>query len=87
MELGTRSASACGSWHVSSRHVNYATFLEQKKRVFLGDGLRATTADLPAVLYDWQAAVTRWALKKGRAAIFADCGLGKTTCRAHGCRR
>ncbi len=33
---------------------------------------------LPSELYDWQAAIGRWALKKGRAAIFADCGLGKT---------
>ncbi len=29
-------------------------------------------------LYDFQADITAWALEKGRAAIFADCGLGKT---------
>jgi superfamily II DNA or RNA helicase len=30
------------------------------------------------MLYPWQSAIVRWALRKGRAAIFADCGLGKT---------
>jgi superfamily II DNA or RNA helicase len=29
-------------------------------------------------LYDFQDALCRWALRRGRAAIFADCGLGKT---------
>lgn len=30
------------------------------------------------MLFDWQKVLVRWALFKGRAAIFADCGLGKT---------
>jgi superfamily II DNA or RNA helicase len=30
------------------------------------------------MLYDFQKDIVRWALAKGRAAIFADCGLGKT---------
>ena len=29
-------------------------------------------------LFDFQADIVRWALRKGRAAIFADCGMGKT---------
>lgn len=29
-------------------------------------------------LFDWQAEVVRWALQKGRACLFEDCGLGKT---------
>lgn len=29
-------------------------------------------------LFDWQAAIVRWALRKGRACLFEDCGLGKT---------
>jgi len=29
-------------------------------------------------LYDFQDAIESWAIKRGRAAIFADCGLGKT---------
>jgi hypothetical protein len=30
------------------------------------------------MLFDWQRVLVRWALGKGRCAIFADCGLGKT---------
>ena len=30
------------------------------------------------LLFRWQSDIVRWALMKGRAAIFADCGLGKT---------
>lgn len=56
----------------------YAEFLEQKKRVAVGLGIRGADADVPAALYDWQQAIVRWALTKGRAAIFADCGLGKS---------
>lgn len=29
-------------------------------------------------LYDYQRAIVAWAIRRGRAAIFADCGLGKT---------
>jgi hypothetical protein len=29
-------------------------------------------------LFDFQSDIVAWALRKGRAAIFADCGLGKT---------
>ena len=29
-------------------------------------------------LYPFQRDITRWAIRRGRAAIFADCGLGKT---------
>ena len=56
---------------------DYAEFLRSKQRVYAGDGF-TQDADIPHELYDWQQAIVRWALKKGRAAIFADCGLGKT---------
>tara|TARA_R110000787_G_scaffold250297_1_gene355926 strand:+ start:6144 stop:7460 length:1317 start_codon:yes stop_codon:yes gene_type:complete len=55
---------------------DYALFLRAKQRTYTGGGV--TVDELPTQLYDWQAAIVRWALKKGRAAIFADCGLGKT---------
>jgi len=56
--------------------MNYSEFLLSKQRVYQGDGIVAP--ELPDALYPWQASIVRWALKKGRAAIFADCGLGKT---------
>ena len=33
---------------------------------------------MPSWLFDFQGALVEWALRKGRAAVFADCGLGKT---------
>lgn len=56
--------------------MDYQTFLANKKRIHYGDGVRDVA--LPPKLFDWQAAMTRWALRKGRAALFADCGLGKS---------
>lgn len=58
--------------------MNYSDFLDRKRRVVTNSGIDARTVALPSALYDWQAALVRWALRKGKAAIFADCGLGKT---------
>ena len=33
------------------------------------------------MLFDFQKDVVLWSLKKGRAAIFLDTGLGKTFCQ------
>lgn len=33
---------------------------------------------VPPMLFPFQSDIVRWALKRGRAAIFADCGMGKT---------
>lgn len=33
---------------------------------------------MPDFLYDFQKSLVEWATRKGRSAIFADCGLGKT---------
>lgn len=55
---------------------DYAAFLERKQQTREPAGFDAVA--LPASLFDFQHALTTWALKMGRAAIFADCGLGKT---------
>lgn len=56
--------------------MSYAEFLASKRRVWQGHGVEVGA--LNARLFPWQAAIVRWALQKGRAAIWADCGLGKT---------
>ncbi len=33
---------------------------------------------MPSFLFDFQQSLVDWSLRKGRSAIFADCGLGKT---------
>jgi len=56
--------------------MNYTEFLASKRRVYTGRGIHS--ASLPNQLHTWQRSIVQWALRKGRAAIFADCGLGKT---------
>lgn len=56
----------------------YAEFLQSKRIVSSASGFDVAEGDLNPMLYPFQKAVTRWALRRGKAAIFADCGLGKT---------
>jgi len=57
----------------------YRDFLESKRKSWDGNGEHGVDLFLlPSQLYPWQRAVAAWAARKGRACIFADCGLGKT---------
>lgn len=56
---------------------SYASFVERKLSMVVPSGI-AKPAPLPASLFPHQHALTTWALKRGRAAIFADTGLGKS---------
>jgi hypothetical protein len=49
----------------------YSDFLSGKRRVFTGDGIRVAGDDLNAALFPFQRDLVRWALAKGRAALFA----------------
>jgi superfamily II DNA or RNA helicase len=60
--------------------MSYADFLATKRRVHQSAGLNVDRADLHPDLFEHQRDITAWALRKGRAAIFADCGVGKTLC-------
>ena len=55
---------------------DYKEFLSSKNIHFSGVGFKAT--ELNSMLFDFQSAIVDWALQKGRACIFADCGTGKT---------
>jgi len=57
--------------------MEYYEFLKNKAVVDIPTGL-TVIPELNKSLYDFQRDITRWALKRGRAAIFADCGLYKT---------
>ena len=57
--------------------MSYAQFLARKAIADPATGLRTIPA-LCAALFDFQRDIVAWALRRGRAAIFADCGLGKT---------
>jgi hypothetical protein len=54
----------------------YAEFLEAKAQLDAGDGF--TPAWLPDWLFGFQRELVAWALRQGRGALYADCGLGKT---------
>lgn len=56
----------------------YADFLASKERSVGGHGRRIQDRSINSTLFDWQRRIVRWSVGKGRAAIFADCGLGKT---------
>lgn len=55
---------------------SYSRFLLQKSHSTEYHGFNPVF--IPDALFDFQRHLIKWALKKGRAAIFADCGLGKT---------
>lgn len=56
----------------------YADFLAGKRRVVHDAGRIVDPGQVHPLLHDWQAKVVVWAVIKGRAALFEDCGLGKT---------
>ena len=58
--------------------MTYKEFLENKRFVLESSGFDIDKSELNPMLYDFQKDIVRWALKKGKACIFADCGLGKT---------
>lgn len=58
--------------------MEYIDFLNKKKIVFKPSGINVQQGDIHKKLFDFQSDLVRWAIKKGRSAIFADCGLGKT---------
>ena len=58
--------------------MDYEEFLSNKKFVLESSGFDIDKSMLNPMLYDFQKDIVRWALKKGKACIFADCGLGKT---------
>ena len=56
--------------------MDYQDFLDEKLKIYESCGFEASNFN--PLLYDFQKDIVRWALAKGRSAIFADCGLGKT---------
>jgi len=55
---------------------NYQDFLNMKSHTGGDHGF--DPIELPKLLFDFQVSLTTWAIRKGRCALFADCGMGKT---------
>lgn len=58
--------------------VTYQNFIESKQQALLSCGFDVDDENINGEMFGWQRDVTKWSLKKGRAALFEECGLGKT---------
>lgn len=56
----------------------YTNFLKNKRIEYKNSGFSINENGLNPMLFDFQKAIVKWSLVKGKAAIFADCGLGKS---------
>src|SRR5579859_2222360 len=56
----------------------YDSFLASKVSKAKPCGFEVEASTLNPKLFPFQRDIVRWALRKGRAALFCDCGLGKT---------
>jgi hypothetical protein len=66
--------------------MSYHDFIARKLASSPPTGIpAASVADVP--MFDHQKALVSWALKRGRCAIFADTGLGKTEVQLEFCQR
>lgn len=74
--------------------MTYSDFLANKPKTLKDCGFSLADGNMNPLLFDWQREVTRWAIRKGRAALFEGCGMGKTvqelewahqvSCHTHG---
>ena len=57
---------------------HYADFLARKRLVVPPSGIDVAEEALHPSLFGFQKRIARWALKRGKAAVFAGTGTGKT---------
>lgn len=58
--------------------MDYKEFLQSKQTQTKPTGFDVDIGELNDNAFEWQKSIVKWALKKGKAALFEDCGLGKT---------
>lgn len=56
--------------------MNYTDYLSRKSQLGTFDGFDPIW--MPDFLFPFQRTVVEWSIRKGKAALFEDCGLGKT---------
>ena len=66
---------------IEYRVMQYEDFLKKKAFSLKQSGFEIAETDLHNSLFPFQKVIVKWALKKGRAALFLDTGLGKTRCQ------
>lgn len=55
---------------------DYQKFIESKSQLGTNSGFAPIW--MPEFLFDFQASLLDWSVRKGKASVMADCGLGKT---------
>ena len=58
--------------------MSYAEFLARKQARVEKPGREVVAADIHPMLHNWQNELVQWAVRTGRAALWADTGMGKT---------
>src|SRR6185312_15256132 len=58
--------------------MEYKDFLDSKRAKARPTGFTVDAGSMNPMLFDFQRDISRWALRRGKAAVFADCGMGKT---------
>lgn len=58
--------------------LDYQAFLASKRRKPPSSGIDCAAADVNPSLFDFQRHIVAWAVRRGRAAVWADTGLGKS---------
>ena len=58
--------------------MSYEQFLARKQARVEKPGRIVNATDVHPMLHDWQNELVRWAVRTGRAALWADTGMGKT---------
>ena len=58
--------------------MRYEDFLAGKQHIPPSCGFEVDKTAMNIHMFEWQKDITRWALRKGRAALFEECGNGKT---------
>ena len=58
--------------------MEYQDFIRSKETSVQQSGFESDKSTYNKNLFEWQKDIVHWALKKGKACLFEDCGLGKT---------
>ena len=59
-------------------NTTYRDFLKSKHLRVAATGFEVSDSNINQKLHPWQRDITRWAVRRGRAELWEDCGLGKT---------
>jgi DNA modification methylase len=63
---------------MKNKPMEYEEFLKSKQKTHIESGFSVDESSMNVNLFDFQKFIVKRALKAGKYAIFADCGLGKT---------